>query len=106
MGGQESKKEKVFQTHLGSWPHVPPGGDGDAHEGFVAQQLPVELLEVPELPFHVPYELPVGQLDGVHIEAWDLAGGQHRSALLQPLEEHLLCSKEHLVLKQMGNPPS
>lgn len=72
MGGQESKKEKVFQTHLRSWPHVPPGGDGDAHEGFVAQQLPVELLEVPELPFHVPYELPMGQLDGVHIEAWDL----------------------------------
>lgn len=47
----------------------PPGRDRDAHEGFVPQQLPVKLLEVLELPFHMPGEISMGQLDGVNIGA-------------------------------------
>lgn len=74
-------RKKITSSQSRQASHSPPGRDGDAHKGFVPQQLPVKLLEVLELPFHLPCELPVGQLDGVHVRAWHLRG---RTTQLSP----------------------
>lgn len=65
----KSKKITSHIAHVHRDAHSPPGGDRDAHKGFVPQQLPVKLLEVLELPFHMPDKLSMGQLDGVNIGA-------------------------------------
>lgn len=74
---QENRSHLPNAHHVHRAPHSPPGRDRDAHEGFVPQQLPVKLLEVLELPFHLPGELSMGQLDGVNIGAWYLQREHH-----------------------------
>jgi len=74
--------------HVREAAHSPPGRDGDAHEGFVPQQLPVKLLEVLELPFHLPGELAMGQLDGVNVGAWYLRSRTPPQGLSSPTSTH------------------
>lgn len=40
-------------------PDLPFGGNGDSDEGFVLEQLSMELLEVLEFPLHLPCEFPM-----------------------------------------------
>lgn len=67
---KEKRRSHLAKAHrICRAAHSPPGRDRDAHEGFVPQQLPVKLLEVLELPFYLPGELFMGQLDGVNVGA-------------------------------------